>query len=88
MALIARRPLASTIDRLFWSDMHDWDGAVLKHFRDLTAAGIILSVAAMRLLPLWPFSSGVHAIDCGGCSLLGDRCVLRRDRSLSPCAVS
>jgi hypothetical protein len=44
MALIAATAAGLTIDRFFWSDMHGWDGAVLKHFRDLTAAGIILSV--------------------------------------------
>src|SRR5271155_4298216 len=44
MALIAATAAGLTIDRVFWSEMHGWDGAVLKHFRDLTAAGIILSV--------------------------------------------
>jgi hypothetical protein len=44
MVLIAATAAGLTIDRVFWSDMHGWDGAVLKHFRDLTAAGSILSV--------------------------------------------
>jgi hypothetical protein len=44
MDLIAATAVGLTIDYVFWSDMHGWDGAVLKHFRDLTAAGIILSV--------------------------------------------
>ena len=44
MALIAATAAGLTIDRCFWSDMHGWDGAVLKHYRDLTFAGTILSV--------------------------------------------
>ena len=44
MALIAATAAGLAIDRVFLSDMRGWDGAVLKHFRELTAAGIILSV--------------------------------------------
>ncbi len=44
MALIAATAAGLAIDRVFLSDMRGWDGAVLKHFRDLIAAGIILSV--------------------------------------------
>ena len=50
MVLIAATAVGLTIDRVFWSDMHGWDGAVLKHFRDLTSAGIILSVP---LVAMW-----------------------------------
>jgi hypothetical protein len=42
MALIAATAAGLTTDRLFWSDMHGWGGAVLNHYRDMTAAGIIL----------------------------------------------
>jgi uncharacterized protein (DUF1800 family) len=40
-ALIAATAAGLTIDRVFWSDMHGRDGAVLKHCRELTAAGVI-----------------------------------------------
>ncbi len=40
-ALIAATAAGLTIDRVFWSNMHGRDGAVLKHCRELTAAGVI-----------------------------------------------
>ena len=40
-ALIAATDAGLTTDRVFWSDMHGRDGAVLKHCRELTAAGVI-----------------------------------------------
>jgi carbon starvation protein CstA len=54
MVLIAATAAGLTIDRVFWSDMHGWDGAVLKHFRDLTSAGIILSVP---LAAMWTIAT-------------------------------